>query len=163
MPPESRHARPINDRALLAFVERIGLTWEREGLPRIAGRIVGLLLVTPGACSLDDLAHSLGVSKASVSTDARRLEQLGFLERASFSGDRRDYYRVAPDLGARTLEIRLARLRQLRRLLSEAPRAATTPDVAARLDAFERLQLYAEEAVEQVLERWKRDSDERSG
>jgi DNA-binding MarR family transcriptional regulator len=162
MPADAQHARPITYRALLDFVERIGLDWESEGLPRIAGRILGLLLVTPGACSLDDLADSLGVSKASVSTDARRLEQLGFLERASFAGDRRDYYRVAPDLGVRTLEIRLARLRQVRRLLSEAPRAATTPEVVARLDAFERLHLYAEQAVEQVLERWTRDSARRS-
>ncbi len=76
---------------MLAFVERMGLTWENDGLPRIAGRIFGLLLVTPGSCSLDDLAHSLAVSKGSVSTDALRLEQLCFLVSSSRPCDRRDY------------------------------------------------------------------------
>ena len=161
MLPETHPQRPSTDRRLLAFVERTGLSWESDGLPRIAGRIFGLLLVSPGACSLDDLAETLGVSKASVSTDARRLEQLGYLERTGFPGDRRDYYRVAADLGARTLETRLDRLREVRRLLAEAPRNAMTPEVAGRLDDFERLHLYAEQAVEQVLERWKRDAGDR--
>ena len=56
------------------LIERVGVLTEVEGLPRIAGRIFGLLLVTPGECSLDEMAEVLGVSKASISTDARRLE-----------------------------------------------------------------------------------------
>ena len=152
----TRH-RPLEPR-ILAFVERMGLTWENDGLPRIAGRIFGLLLVTPGSCSLDDLAHTLAVSKGSVSTDARRLEQLGFLERTSRPGDRRDYYRVADDLVLRSLEIRLERIRKVRGLLAEAPRSATGSEVSARLDDFERLHLYVEQAVEDVLERWKHEA-----
>ena len=38
------------------FVERMGLVSEADGLPRIAGRIFGYLLLTTGECSLDDLA-----------------------------------------------------------------------------------------------------------
>ena len=155
--PHSAHDphRPLEP-GILAFVERMGLTWENDGLPRIAGRIFGLLLVTPGACSLDDLVLSLDVSKASVSTDARRLEQLGFLERTSRPGDRRDYYRVSDDLVVRSLEIRLERIRKVRGLLAEAPRLGS-PEVAARLDDFDRLHLYVEQAVEDVLERWRHE------
>ena len=54
------------------FVERMGLTLEGEGLPRIAGRLFGFLLVHPEAYSLDELAERLQVSKASISTNARR-------------------------------------------------------------------------------------------
>jgi predicted transcriptional regulator len=140
------------------FVERMGLHWENDGLPRIAGRIFGLLLLTPGACSLDDLAETLGVSKASISTDARRLEQLGFLERTSRPGDRRDYYRASNDLVERSLQIRLDALRKVRSLLAEAPRPHGAPEVAARLDDFERVHRYAEEAVGDVLARWKHDA-----
>lgn len=149
--------RPLEP-GILGFVERMALTWENDGLPRIAGRIFGLLLVTPGSCSLDDLALSLGVSKGSVSTDARRLEQLGFLERTSRPGDRRDYYRVSDDLVVRSLEIRLERIRKVRGLLAEAPRLAAGPEVAARLDDFDRLHLYVERAVEDVLDRWKNEA-----
>jgi DNA-binding transcriptional regulator GbsR (MarR family) len=38
------------------FIETMGLTLESDGLPRIAGRIFGLLLVSEEARSLDDLA-----------------------------------------------------------------------------------------------------------
>jgi DNA-binding transcriptional regulator GbsR (MarR family) len=148
--------RPLGPE-ILAFVERMGITWENDGLPRIAGRIFGLLLVTPGSASLDDLAHSLAVSKGSVSTDARRLEQLGFLERTSRPGDRRDYYRVSDDLVLRSLEIRLERIRKVRGLLAEAPPAAGS-EVSARLRDFERLHLDVEQAVQDVLERWKHET-----
>jgi DNA-binding transcriptional regulator GbsR (MarR family) len=161
MTSAAQDPRPPLRRDLESFVERMGRALEKDGVPRIAGRIFGLLLVSPGDCSLDDLADSLAVSKASVSTDARLLEQLGFLERSSHPGDRRDYYRVAPDLGTRALEIRLAALRGVRRLLAEAPRDID-PEVDARIQDYERLHRYAEEAVEEVLRRWTRDGPYRA-
>ncbi len=59
------------------YVERMGFLWESEGLPRIAGRILGYLLLTPEARTTDDMALALGGSRASVNTDVRRLEGLG--------------------------------------------------------------------------------------
>ena len=79
------------------FVERMALTLEAEGLPRIAGRLFGFLLIHSDAYSLDELAERLQVSKASISTNARQLEEHRILERISTPGDRRDYYRMAPD------------------------------------------------------------------
>ena len=76
------------------FVERMGLALEADGLPRIAGRIFGLLLVSEEPRSLDELAAELRVSKASVSTNARLLEHRGVLEQVSRPADRRDYYRI---------------------------------------------------------------------
>jgi DNA-binding transcriptional regulator GbsR (MarR family) len=102
------------------FIEHMGLFTETEGLPRIAGRILGLLLVTPDACSLDEMAETLGVSKASISTDARRLEQRGLLVRTSRPGDRRDYYAMAPDAIQRSLESKLRGIRKFREILQEA-------------------------------------------
>ena len=63
------------------FIERMGVALDSDGLPRIAGRIFGLLLVSEDPRSLDDLAAELRVSKGSVSTNARLLEQRGLLER----------------------------------------------------------------------------------
>src|ERR671917_427148 len=105
------------DERFARFVERMGLYTEAEGLPRIAGRIFGFLLVQPAPCSLDDMAQALGVSKASISTDTRRLEQLGLLERTSRPGDRRDYYRIAPDAFARSIDERLRRMRRFQDVL----------------------------------------------
>ena len=61
-------------RAVEEFVERMAVTLEGHGLPRIAGRLFAFLLVNGEAVSLDELAEELQVSKASVSTNARLLE-----------------------------------------------------------------------------------------
>jgi DNA-binding transcriptional regulator GbsR (MarR family) len=120
------------------FIERVGILTENEGLPRIAGRIFGLLLVSTGECSLDDMADTLGVSKASISTDARRLEQLGIVVRTSRAGDRRDYYAIAPNALRQSLEAKMRGMRQFQALLGEArdlPDA--TDEIRNRIDEWE--------------------------
>src|SRR5579883_1435980 len=78
--------------SLSRFIGRLGLYFEEFGLPRIAGRLLGLLLVSDGPLSLDEIATRLRVSRASVSTNARMLTKTRLIERAGFPGDRRDYY-----------------------------------------------------------------------
>lgn len=82
--------------AITHFVEKLAICGEEDGLPRIAGRLIGFLMMQDGASSLDDLADKLQISKASVSTNARMLEDKGILVRTSSPGDRRDYYEIAP-------------------------------------------------------------------
>ena len=119
------------------FVERMGLLWESEGLPRIAGRIFGYLTVQDAPCSLDDLAAALEVSKASVSTDARRLESLGLLERVSLPADRRDYYSIATDAPARVLTIKIQQLERFASALEAlSGQAELAPVVHARIRRF---------------------------
>ena len=49
-------------------IEDFGLYFEQYGLPRILGRIYGLLMITDEhALGLDDMAEQLGISKASAS------------------------------------------------------------------------------------------------
>src|SRR6478672_5479081 len=91
------------------FVERLAVAHEADTLPRIAGRIFGLLLICEREMSLDELAKELGASKGSASVNTRLLEQRGFVERISRPADRRDYYRIMPDLFERTMEQRLAK------------------------------------------------------
>lgn len=63
------------------FVEQMGLICEADNPPRIAGRLFGLLIVEDGAYSLRQLADRLQVSRASVSTNARILTEIGIVER----------------------------------------------------------------------------------
>ena len=134
------------------FVERMGLMSEADGLPRIAGRIFGHLLLTPGECSLDDIAVDLGVSRASVSNDARRLMQLGILERRSRPGDRRDYYRVAPDAFRRSIETRIQRLREFHALIDEARTLDIADDeVTERLGVWDDAHRMLIESFTQLL------------
>jgi DNA-binding transcriptional regulator GbsR (MarR family) len=114
------------------FVERLARLVEEDGGPRISGRILGLLLLTPGELGLDDIAERLQVSKASVSTNARMMETFGILERIGRPGDRRDFYRVAPDAVARMLERRARWLRRFGEAVQEGARTAAARDDTVR-------------------------------
>jgi DNA-binding transcriptional regulator GbsR (MarR family) len=138
------------------FIEQMGMLGEEEGLPRIAGRIFGFLLLQSEPCSLDDLADVLGVSKASVSTDTRRLEGLGYLERKTMPGDRRDYYSISPDVFAHSLRLRLDRMRKFHELIEQAGRLPNKDaDVRNRLEQLEAAYQVAVASVVEVLETWE--------
>jgi DNA-binding transcriptional regulator GbsR (MarR family) len=141
---------------LSSFVERAGCVCERDGLPRIAGRILGLLLVSAEPLALDAIAERLGVSRASVSTDARRLVEQGVLERVGRPGDRKDYYRMAADSPQRSLEQRLGAVRQFLALLDDAQRLPEQdPEVRERLQETAALYREVMLATTAVLDRWR--------
>lgn len=76
------------------FIEDIGLFFEQMGLPRMAGRILGVLLISdPPAQSITDIAQALKASKSSVSIMSRLLVENGLVERVASPLPRRDYYR----------------------------------------------------------------------
>jgi DNA-binding transcriptional regulator GbsR (MarR family) len=79
------------------FIEDIGLFFEQMGLPRMAGRILGALLISdPPPQSITDLAEKLNASKSSISIMARLLVERGLIERVASPLPRRDYYRFKP-------------------------------------------------------------------
>ncbi len=120
------------------FIEQMGQLFEADGMPRIAGRTVGCLLLAEDPVTLDGLSERLKVSKASASTNTRLLESLQILERVTVPGDRRDYYRISENVHERMLELRLQRIRKTRKLLAEGLRtdAAKNPVVRKRLESF---------------------------
>ncbi len=109
-----------DERAISAFIERMGLSAQGDGLPRIAGRIMGYFIVHGGPTSLSALARELRVSRASISTNARMLRDLGVLEATAVPGDRQDYYQLAPRHYLRVLEGYIERMGVLSESLSTA-------------------------------------------
>lgn len=102
---------------LAHFVEEVGLMFEQGGMPRMAGRILGhLLTAQPPHQSADDLAKALHASKGSISTMTRLLMQIYFIERISLPGDRRDYFRIAPNAWTRMSRARTPQITQIRQL-----------------------------------------------
>lgn len=148
--------------AELEFVEAMGRHFEAEGVPRIGGRMFGFLLLQAEPCSLDDLVLQLEVSKASASTNARLLEQWALIQRVGMPGDRRDYYEAAPDQ-TRTLEFRLARIREYGALLRQGAAAASRPDVGERLSTMARFNAESIAALEPLLARWRAPTGDSAG
>lgn len=146
---------------LTAFVEQMGLLWENEGFPRIAGRIFGLLAANPEPFSLDEMAAALAVSKASISTDARRLERIGLLLRIAHAGDRRDYYALAADAPARMLALRLDAVRQFETAFDGLRRNVDLhPAAAERLERFDRAHQRVMSALTAALDDLREDERE---
>jgi DNA-binding transcriptional regulator GbsR (MarR family) len=139
------------------FIEQMGLALEADGLPRIAGRIFGLLLISEDARSLDDLAHELRVSKASVSTNARMLEQRAVLERSSRPGDRRDYYRVPTNLFSHTMAQRVARWQRFHEAIGAARTSLPirSPEVLERLEEYQEAYAFMSQVISEALTRWQ--------
>lgn len=108
------------EEAVSEFVEQMGLHAEAEGLPRTAGRIMGLMLVCEGPYTLDELQEELQISRGSASTNTRRLEELGVAERTTRPGDRKVYYRLTDDPYGRIVESRLERMRKIQELVDRS-------------------------------------------
>jgi len=138
------------------FIERMGLTAESDGLSRIAGRLFGALLLADEPRSLDALAEQLDVSKASVSTEARRLVERGVAERIGKTGDRRDYYALTPDFFAQIVRFRLNRWSGLHRLIRdmEAESAGEPRVVRDRFAYIEDVHDFVLSRVEEALAEW---------
>lgn len=81
--------------AIDRFIEEMGLIAQDDGAPRIAGRILGLLIAEGHELSLSQISERLFVSRASVSTNARQLAARGLLRLTTHSGDRQDYYELS--------------------------------------------------------------------
>lgn len=90
------------------FVDRVGLFMEMLGATRTMGRVYGWLLICdPPQQSLSELTRALSVSKASVSTVARQLQDSGMIERLP-SPTRQHHYRVTPGGFSSVLDTQLS-------------------------------------------------------
>jgi len=79
------------------FVEDVSLYFEQMGLPRMGGRVLGVLLVCdPPNQSLTDLCEILQASKSSISTTTRLLTEMGLIERAPSPVPRQVFFHFTP-------------------------------------------------------------------
>lgn len=139
------------------FIERMGQLYQISGMPRIAGRMFALLMLSDAPRSMDDIVEQLQVSKASVSANARLLDNAGVIERVTKPGDRRDYYAIGPDPGARILEMRLQWLQRLHVVLKEGlvTEAAREAVIYERLESFSRFLETMVAETRGLLEEWR--------
>ncbi|WP_339859720.1 GbsR/MarR family transcriptional regulator [Pseudohongiella acticola] len=129
------------------FVEQMGLNAQTDGMPRIAGRIAGYFIIHGGPVSFAQLAEELKVSRGSISTNARKLASVGFIEKISMPGDRQDYYQLSKTPFLRMISVYLQRMRHIQSIVETADR--NIPDSLS--ETKERLQemqhFYREAAV----------------
>jgi len=92
-----------DETGLIRFIEAMGAYFENEGVPRIGGRILGLLLASQGPLSAEQMASRLKVSRASISTNIRMLTASGLVEKLAFLDHRHTFYEVTGDVWDRAI------------------------------------------------------------
>lgn len=148
------------DERRASYVEDFGLMFEGFGLPRMVGRVLGVLLISdPPDLSAEELAEALQASRGSISSATRTLVTMGLVQRRTRRGERRDYFRMKPgawdELMRRELE-GLARFRQMaERGLDIA--SSDSPEARRNLEEMREFYAYWERELPAVLERWEDD------
>jgi len=80
------------------FAEDVGRVYEGFGVSRMAGRVLGWLLICdPPRQSSAELVAALGATKGSISTATRMLEASGLIDRIAVPGRRGDFFEVRPE------------------------------------------------------------------
>jgi predicted transcriptional regulator len=140
------------------YAENAAVVLTNLGLPPAYGRLLGWLLVCdPPQQSSAELATALGLSKGSVSTGMRMLENSGFARRVSIPGRRGHAYEVVPDAMLRTgIE---GKIRMFRELMERGVEVAGGEDspTAGRVRLFRDFYAYYERELPQLIERFKTD------
>ena len=149
------------------FVEDLGLMMEQNGHPRIAGRIIGwLLLSDPPHQSFGDLVEVLGASKGSISSMTRLLLEAGLIERFALPGERQTYFRIAPGAPARILRRQIRVVEEVSRIvergLAIAEREAPETD-AWRLREMRDFYRIASRRIPEFLAEYERDHPSAEG
>jgi len=143
------------------FAEEVGIVFEQTGMPRMAGRILGWLLISdPPHQSTEQLTEALIASKGSVSTMTRLLIQLGLIERISLPGVRHDYFRLRSDAWQHMIGRGLTEeIRMVRQLAEHGLGLLGDKTLVTRKWLEEMLDVYTflEHEFPALLERWEKE------
>ncbi|EYD71407.1 GbsR/MarR family transcriptional regulator [Limimaricola hongkongensis] len=139
------------------FIEKVGLIAQNEGLPRIAGRVFALLVFDGDVLSFGDITRHLEVSRGSISSATRLLEDRGLIKRLGKPGQRQDFFRLADNpyenmLGAVAGNLDRARA-EIGETLALVP--DTRPEIRRRVQDYARFYEEMGRAVRQSIENLK--------
>jgi DNA-binding transcriptional regulator GbsR (MarR family) len=141
------------------FVEAAALYFERLGLSRTSGRVLGTLLVSSeGSADAPELCADLGVAKSSMSVALRQLEAAGLLERYRRPRERRGRYRLTDDVFGRAFRTKLTEFDAVQNLVAQGLQVVGD-DSAARKRLRSMADMYAFMAREfpKLLDRWEEE------
>jgi DNA-binding transcriptional regulator GbsR (MarR family) len=140
------------------FIEKYSLYFEMTGFMRMGGRILAWLLICdPPHQTMHQLVEALQTSKSSISTATRYLIQAGFIERVSFSGQRRDYYRLHSDYISTSFERFVMRIGEMGRLVEHGMSIlkGKPEERRQRLKVLHDYFIFINKEMPKLLKQWK--------
>lgn len=144
----------------LNYIERMGIFFEREGLPRMAGRVFALLLTDESeVLSTSEIIRMLHASRGSVSTMTRFLLERGMIEKTGQPGQRQDFFRIKPDALNTMFSERMRIVQEFKAVIGEA-RGFTVPG-SARHAMVLHLEAFYDWFQSRMPELWKEWEEEK--
>lgn len=126
------------DTIRLEFIEKIGLISKGGELTQIAGRVFGLLVWEGVPMSFGDIASQLKISRGSVSSATRSLEDRRLIKRVAIHGERQDFFQLSDNPYSGMIERVAARMNAAQADIYST--AAEMPDshsdTKARIEAY---------------------------
>ncbi|HEY8371591.1 MAG TPA: transcriptional regulator [Pseudonocardiaceae bacterium] len=147
---------------IASWIEDFAMTFEREGLPLIAGRILGYLLVCdPPERTPAELSAALEASSGSISTNLRLLGGMGLVRKSTRRGRLAALYRIDEKQWADFVRRRLEAMVEARRLTAGGLRLLSgDPQRAERLRAVDEVYAFLGRELPALFSRW---DSERAG
>lgn len=142
------------------FLEEMGLMFENVGMPRMAGRVFGWLLISnPPLQSSGELVEVLQASKGSISTTTRLLIQIGLIERVALAGDRRDYFQIKPNAWTQLTRQQIVRVTAFRKLAERGLELLSGRDgeLQQRLQEMRDIHAFWERELPRINQRWEEE------
>ena len=142
------------------FAEEVGRVFEQFGIARMAGRMLGWLLICdPPRQSSADLGTALGASKGAISMATRLLESYGLARRVAVPGERSDFFEIVPDAFTRAHD-QMGKLRIFRELMQSgldvlAVQGQQESPRAERLRETRDLYAFMERELPALMERFR--------
>jgi predicted transcriptional regulator len=150
--------RTRDEQAMREIVERLGRLLAEWGLPRMAARVL-FVLMTADEASLTaaQLAERLGVSPAAISGAVRYLTQIHMVARDVAAGSRRDRYRLVDDSWYEVTIEKMTLISTLADIAREGVDAAGGPatPAGARLAGMRDFYDFVQKELPVLLQRWQ--------
>lgn len=139
------------------YVEEVSAVFEQGGLPPMAGRILGWLLVSdPPHQTAAELAVALDASTGSISTMTRLLEEEGLVERIRLPGSRSRYYRIRRSAWTEMLHRNVEYVETVREVADRGLALLSDEDPERReaLEELRDLHAYVARRLPELLRGW---------
>jgi DNA-binding transcriptional regulator GbsR (MarR family) len=147
----------VTNDARAEFIEDAGMFFERLGLSRTAGRVVGWLLISPdGTADAPQLCADLAVAKSSMSVALRQLAASGLVQRYRPPRQRRDRYRVAQDVFGNAFRVKMAEFDAFHAIVTQGLRVVgDNKDARSRLELMADMYGFMAREFPKLLNRWE--------
>lgn len=146
-------------------VERMGVFFEKRGVPPVGARIIGYLLFSdPPRRSFYEIVEFTKASKSSVSNSLNIMLEKGIVSYVTLSGDRKRYFQIAPYNWINLIKIRIQFMSEVRVFLQQAIEVHKSNDqkIYEGLVKVEELYALIESELPRIIADWEEKFKEKS-